>query len=320
MTDGGSEQAASTPDESGEQSGPVCYRHPDRETWVSCTRCGRPICPDCMNTAAVGFQCPDCVREGKRATRVAATQFGGEPRGALGTVTNVLIGINVAVWLLSALVAVVSGQVASSQVGQLLLSGGVTDVARWTAATTAEVYSDGSIGGGIAGGQLWRLVTAGFVHYGVVHLALNMYALWLLGRYCEELLGRWRFLALYLLSGVGGAVAEFLFRSPGAYPGGASASVFGLLAALFFFFKVMKTDVRAIVALLVLNLVFGFFVPNISVLGHVGGLITGGAVGAILAYAPPGKSRTAIQVAGMACVGLVLASLVTVRILQYGLI
>lgn len=306
--------------EAADPPAPVCYRHPDRQTWVACTRCGHPICPDCMRPASVGFQCPACVSEGKRGTRAAATIFGGAHRGEPGLVTKALIGVNVAVWLLTAVVALVTGEVSANKASQLLLSGGITDLVRWGAATPVQIYANGSLANGIADGQFWRLITACFLHYGIIHLALNMYALWLLGRECEALLGRWRFLALYLISGVGGTVAEFLFRSPGNYAVGASGCIFGLMAAMFFFFRAMKVETRALLVLLLLNLGLGLFIVNISVLGHLGGLVVGGVVGLILAYAPRDKRRTAIQVLGMSGVVVVLASLVAIRVAQYGLL
>lgn len=299
---------------------PHCYRHPDRPTWVSCTRCGRPICPDCMTPAAVGHHCPECVAEGRRTSRVPRTVFGGHTDGEHGSVTKALIGINVGVWLLTILVAVATGEVSGGGIGRLIAYGGITDLVRWGAAVPAEVFTDGSLHGGIADGQLWRLLTAGFFHFGILHIALNMYGLWILGQHCEALLGRWRFLALYLLSGVGGATAEFLFGDPGRYAAGASGSIFGLMAALFFFFKAMDFDVRAITTLLLLNLGLGFFIANVSVLGHIGGLITGGLIGACFAFAPRGPSRTAVQVAGVSAVGLILVGLIVIRIGQYGLL
>jgi membrane associated rhomboid family serine protease len=158
-----------------------------------------------------------------------------------------------------------------------------------------------------------------FLHYGIIHLALNMYGLWLLGQHCEQLLGRWRFLALYLLSGLGGTVAEFVFREPNTYAAGASGCIFGMMAALFFFFRKLNADVRPIVTLLGLNLVLGFFLIQVSVLAHVAGMITGGVIGAFLAYAPRGAHQARFQLAGICAVGGMLVCLTVVRVAQYGL-
>lgn len=296
---------------------PVCYRHPERETWVSCTRCERPICPDCMRAASVGFQCPDCVREGARSVRSARTVFGGDMGGERGLVTRVLLATNAALWLLTVLAGVVSGQIPLAWLGRYVVQG---DIVLRDAVTGAPVQLVSSPltdwGAGtpvaIAGGEFHRLVTSGLLHYGIIHLAVNMYALWILGRECERLLGWWRFLALYVLAGVGGTTAVFLLGDPGTRLAGASGSIFGLLAALFFFLRRMKADVRGLVFLLVLNFALGFYIPNISILGHLGGMVVGGAVGAALAYAPAGPRRTPVQVASLVAAGVVLAVLVAV--------
>jgi len=272
-----------------------------------------------MQPASVGFQCPECVREGARTVRTGRSVFGGDTAGERGLVTRVLLGINIAAYLLTVLAAVVAGAVLPVELGTFLSFGGRSPVTDAGAAITAFRYADGSLGG-IAAGEVWRLVTAGFLHYGLLHLALNMYALWILGRECERLIGRWRFVALYLLSGIGGVVAELLFGGIGVLLVGASGSVFGLFGALFFFFRRMRSDVRGLVGLIAVNLALGFFIPNISVLGHLGGLVVGGVIGAVLAYAPRGQARTPVQVAGLAGTGLVLALLVVARTLQLGLV
>jgi membrane associated rhomboid family serine protease len=266
-----------------------------------------------MNSASVGFQCPDCVREGNRSVRRAQTAFGGDTSGERGQVTRVLIAVNVAMWLLTLLTALVSGAYGPAEVGTLVAGGGNSPLTIWGAVVGLFEYGDGTRGG-VAAGEYYRLLTSGFLHYGLLHLALNMYALWLLGRECERLLGRWRFLALYLLAGVGGAVAVYCF-APTAFTVGASGSIFGLLGALFFFFRRMNADVRGLLALLGLNLVITFLVPNISIMGHLGGLATGAAIGAVLAYAPR-RNRLAVQVGGLLLVALVLVLAVAWRTAQ----
>jgi membrane associated rhomboid family serine protease len=291
---------------------PVCFKHPGRETYVRCVRCDRPICPDCMNSASVGFQCPDCVREGNRSVREARTAFGGGTAGAQGQVTKTLLGLNVVMWVLSVVGALLSGRVDAREIATLVTNGGYSPVTEWGAAVALLRYPDGSLHG-IAVGEFYRLVTSDFLHFGLLHLGLNMYALWLLGRECERLLGRWRFAVLYLLAGVGGAAAVYSFGNLNIIAAGASSSIFGLMGALFFFFRRMNVDVRGLVGLLVLNLVITFLVPQISILGHIGGLVTGAAVGAIMAYAPRGAARLAVQVGGILLVVLVLATMVVVR-------
>lgn len=311
------------PRESTPDTAPVCYRHPDRQTWITCTRCERPICPDCMNSAAVGFQCPECVAQGRRSTRAATSVFGGGTEGERGTVTKTLMGINIGVWLLSLVVGIATGELSGSDIARFISSGSITDLVRWGAATPAQVYTDGQnlyLADGIATGQWWRLVTSGYLHSGILHLALNMYALWILGPYCERLLGRWRYIALYVISGIGGATAEFLLRDPGTYAVGASGSIFGLMAALIFFFRAMNMDLRPIITLLILNLAFGFFIPGISVIGHLGGAIAGGAVGAVFAFAPRGSQRSTIQIGGLIMVSIAIATAIGVKVAEYGLL
>jgi membrane associated rhomboid family serine protease len=294
---------------------PVCYRHPGRETYVRCVRCDRPICPDCMNSASVGFQCPECVRAGNKAVRRGQTVFGGDTAGEHGHVTRAILVLNVLVWVLGVGVALAFGRFTVDQVLALIGYGGTSPVTEWGAAAALVRYEDGSLHG-IAMGEYYRLLTADFLHYGILHLGLNMYALWLLGRECERLLGRWRFAVLYLLAGVGGAVAVYCFSGLGVAAAGASSSIFGLMGALFFFFRRQNADVRGLAGLLVLNLFITFVVPQISVLGHLGGLVTGAIVGAVLAYAPRGPARLPVQIGGIVLVALVLAVLVVVRTAQ----
>ncbi|MER7461067.1 rhomboid family intramembrane serine protease [Micromonospora sp. NPDC126480] len=289
---------------------PVCYRHPGREAYIRCNRCDRVICPDCMREASVGFQCPDCVTEGRRSVRPARTAFGGGAAGRHGYVTKALIAINVLVMLLSVASdrdgdAIVGG----SGFGGLL--GGGTPLTEWGAVLGVALFPDGTVGG-IAEGEWYRLVTAMFLHYGVLHLLLNMYALWILGRSLEANLGRARFLALYLISGFGGNVAAYLFSAPNALTAGASTAVFGLFAALIIIERRMGRDISQILPILVINLIFTVTVPGISIPGHLGGLAVGGLMALVLAYAPRSR-RTLVQVAGGSVLVLALLVLALIR-------
>jgi membrane associated rhomboid family serine protease len=292
---------------------PVCFRHPDRETYVSCTRCERPICPDCMRPASVGFQCPDCVREGSRSVRPARTAFGGRLDGEQGVVTRVLIGANVGVFALTVLAAVVNGVDAAMRT--LLGQGLGSPLHRWLDMIPLALDPQRAEVIGVADGEYWRLVTAGFMHYGVIHLLLNMWALLILGGEVERMVGRWRFVAVYLLSGLGGTVAVYVFGATNGFVAGASASVFGLFGALFFFFRKLRMDPRGLVLIVALNFGLGLFL-NVSWLGHLGGLLVGAITGALLAYAPRGPHRTLIQAIGLAVVGVALLGLVVYRTLQ----
>ena len=299
---------------------PTCYRHPDRSTYVACVRCDRPICPDCMQAASVGFQCPECVREGRRTTIPARTVFGGSLDGERGTVTRALIGINVVAWVLTVLAAVLTNDIAIREIGRFVVFGGVTGVTEWGAAVPAYSYGFGDVSGGIASGEFWRLLTADFLHYGLIHLAFNMYALWILGRECERLLGRGRFLALYLFAGVGGSVAVYLFSPLNEASAGASASIFGLLGAMFFFLRRLRADPRGLVFLIVLNFSLGFVVANISIWGHIGGFVIGAAVGALMSYLPAGPKRARLQWIALTGVGVALAVLVGLRTASFGIL
>lgn len=261
---------------------PTCYRHPHRETSVRCSRCDRSICPDCMRDAAVGYQCPDCVGEGRRTVRAPRTAFGGRVRGDTGQVTRILVAVNVAVFALSALTGA----------GLLGTRSFVTD-------------SFGMLPQAVAAGEPYRLFTAMFVHFGLVHIGVNMYALLLLGPQLEQVLGRWRFLALYLLAGLGGTVTSYV-ASP-AFSAGASGAIFGLFGAYFVIARRVGSDTGQIVGLIVINLMLGLFFPGIDVRAHIGGLVAGAAIAAALVYAPGGRRRLPVQLTGVVVVAAALA-------------
>jgi membrane associated rhomboid family serine protease len=241
---------------------PTCYRHPGRETYVSCTRCDRPICPDCMRDASVGHQCPECVNQGNRTVRQARTVFGGRV-GDKPYVTYTLIATNVLLYLI---------EITSS-----------------TFETRFEMWGDG-----VANGDWYRLVTGAFLHLPTpVHIIFNMWALWVVGPQLEQVLGRVRYATLYLLAAVGGNVLLYLV-SPGEPAVGASGAIFGLFGAFFVIGRRLGAPTGGIVSLIVINLVFTFVFPGISWEGHVGGLITGSALAVAFAYAPS-KNRAIIQ-------------------------
>nr|WP_203745742.1 rhomboid family intramembrane serine protease [Catellatospora bangladeshensis] len=274
---------------------PTCYRHPGRETYLSCTRCSRPICPDCMISASVGHQCPECVAEGRRTQRPALTHFGGSQVGMHGYVTKALIGINVAVFLLG---LVLAGAAAGFDGGlftgatKIQFLGGVIgpDFCGLGNPDTGMCYEAYT---GIDNGAYYRLFTAMFIHYGIIHLALNMWALWVLGRSLEAALGPIRFGALYLICGLGGNVACYVL-SPGALSAGASTAVYGLFAAYFFVLRRLGRDAMSVVPIIVINVILSFSIPGISWQGHLGGLVTGAICGFGLAYAPR-QNRTVVQ-------------------------
>lgn len=291
---------------------PVCYRHPSKETYIKCTRCDRPICPDCMNEASVGHQCPECVAEGRKTQRSARTAFGGSVAGRVGTVTRWLIGINVAAMILS-VVSGGMGALAGGGWGGLL--GNQTPLTVRGGVIALISYGPGGDLHGVAAGEWWRLITAMFLHYGVLHLLMNMYALWILGRELEASLGRVRYIGLYLLAGLGGNVASYLF-DPQSISVGASTAVFGLMAAIFVILKRLNRSVAPIAPIIVINLVFTFVISNVSVAGHLGGLIVGALAAGVLAYAPK-QRRTMFQAIGCGIIVAVLVGAVIVRTLGY---
>ncbi len=282
----------------GPETVPTCYRHPNRETHIRCTRCERPICPDCMISAAVGFQCPNCVREGGRTVREARTQFGGRVRQESDVVTKSLIAINVAVFLLITLGG-------AALVDRLVLIGNVRFV--------------GSIGepAGVAQGEWYRLLTAAFSHEWLPHLLFNMLALWFFGPPLEAALGRARFLALYLLAALGGTAASYLFLAPNQGSLGASGAIYGLFGAMFVMARQLRFDTRALGILIAVNLVISFTVPSIDWRAHLGGMLTGAGLAAAFAYAPRG-SRTVVQVAAVAIALVVIAIVVLARTADIG--
>ena len=246
------------------QTAGICYRHPGRPTYLRCNRCERYICPDCMRAAAVGHQCVECVREGARTIRQPRTEFGGRERAGMPVVTYALIALNVLTFALQ------------MSVGDLQ-----KQLVLWPPA--------------VADGQLYRLVTSAFVHYGATHLLLNMWALYVVGPPLEMLLGRLRFGALYALSLLGGSVLVYLLTLNTA-TAGASGAVFGLFGATFVVAQRLNLDMRWVVTVVVINLVFTFVARGISWQGHVGGLVTGGLVAAAFVYAPRAR-RNLIQAA-----------------------
>lgn len=263
-----------------------------------------------MRTASVGFHCPECVAEARRTVRAPRTAFGGSQAGQLGYVTYTLIGINV---LVAVVTMVASGAAALGGGG---LIGGVTPVHFWGAVFGYGQLPDGSLVG-IAAGEYWRLFTAMFLHFGLLHLMVNMWALWILGRYVEGALGPVRYLALYLIAGVGGDVAAYLF-SPEKFTAGASGAIFGLFGAYYVVVRHLGGETRSIVTLLVINLVITFTVPIIDWRAHVGGLVTGALLAAAIAYAPRGPRRTTVQTAACAVTALVLVVAVAVRTAALG--
>ncbi|MEV5413542.1 rhomboid family intramembrane serine protease [Thermopolyspora sp. NPDC052614] len=267
----------------GSEAVPTCYRHPDRETYVRCQRCDRPICPDCMREAAVGHQCVECVAEGNRDVRKARTVFGGG-LVARPYVTWTILGVIVLLFL----------------------------VQRFTRYPFAAEFAMNPAWVAF-GEQYYRLITSAFLHANEWHILFNGWALLVIGSTLERALGHVRFLALYLLAALGGSVLGYWLDGAGVFTVGASGAIYGLFAATFVIGRRLKLDVRGVLLLIVINLVITFLPGfNISWTGHLGGLITGAIVAAALAYAPK-SGRTIVQGVAVAAVLLILIALVIVR-------
>lgn len=237
---------------------PVCYRHPDRTSYLRCTRCDRYICAECMRSGAVGQQCVECVRASAQPVRRPHLHFGGRQRSGVPVLSYGLIAVNVLAFVV-----------------QNTSAGLARDLVLWSPAVAHD-------------GQFYRLVTSAFLHYGLLHLLLNMWALYVVGPGLEQVLGRLRFAALYGLSALGGSVVVYLFAPLNTATAGASGAVFGLFGATFVVGRRLRADVGWVAVVIVINLVFSFSIPNISWQGHVGGLLTGALVALAYVYAPRG--------------------------------
>ena len=272
---------------------PTCYRHAGRETYIRCVRCERPICPDCMVPASVGFQCPECVREANRDVRTPRTVFGGRVSDDPGWISRAIIAVTAVVFVLQQL-------------------DGLDVTARL--ALTAY-FPDGGGGLGVVAGEWYRVLSVALVHQGVFHLLLNMYALYLFGPPIEAALGRGRFIALYVLSAAGGSAASYAFNDVGTVAVGASGAIFGLFAAHLVVSRRLGRDASQLWVLLAINVVFGFLISGIDWRAHAGGFLVGGAVAAVLVYAPRAR-RNAVQAAGLALVAVLVVGAIGVRTAQ----
>jgi membrane associated rhomboid family serine protease len=262
-----------------------CYRHPDRMTGITCQRCRRPICGECMTEASVGFQCPRCVGLGRVTGRQPRTRFGASIRPGGALATKILMGTFVGIWLID----LITGGLAS---GLLAMSNGYVSV-----------------------GQFWRLVTTSFVSGQLLGVLMNLLVLWLAGRALESELGSWRFALLFLASGFGGATLFFLLAPSSSWSVGAASAIVGLLAANTIGKAKTGEDVRPDIGLLVLLVLYAVLVgfSSFGWVSLIGGIIMGGVSGAILAYAPR-QNRMAIQLVGMlalvaVCLGLVVTKI-----------
>ena len=262
-----------------------CYRHPERSTGITCQRCKRPICGECMNPASVGFQCPKCVSTGRASVRAPRTSFGAVLRPGGGNVTKVLMIVLAAVWLLN------------------LVSRGLVDGLLMM--SNEAVFA----------GQLWRVFTAALTSGGLFGTLMNLLVLWIAGRAIESELGSWRLVSLYFTAGLGGTTLLFVLGP--LYGGGfaASAAAIGLLAANSIFKHKQREDVRADIGLFLLLIMYSVLVGfrGFGWLMLIGGILAGALVGAVLAYAPR-QNRSTVQLVGLLGVELLCLAAVTAKL------
>jgi membrane associated rhomboid family serine protease len=256
----------------------TCYRHPNRETGVSCSNCGRPICPECMTSTPVGMRCPECARE-----RTTVTTGAGAFSATAGRMpaTYALIGLNAIVFIAE------------------LLSGGPAGLGD----SGGLINDGGTHGPSIADGEWWRVVTGGFLHAGIIHLLLNMYVLYIAGSILEPSIGTPRFLGIYFVGLLGGALGALLI-DPNTTTVGASGAIFGLMAAVIVVARGRGIEEVAsqFGLFVVLNLVLTFSIPGISIGGHIGGLIGGGVAAALVIFTErqlKGRQGYALELAGI---------------------
>jgi membrane associated rhomboid family serine protease len=256
----------------------TCYRHPSRETGVSCSNCGRPICPDCMTTTPVGMRCPECAKQ--RTPVKTLRNAARRPE-----VTLALIAVNVAAFVAE---------------GNVSLGG----------SPSSSVYEEGALFGslrglpslGVAHGQWWRLITSGFLHENLLHIGFNMYVLYILGQMLEPALGRLRFGVLYGVSLLTGALGALLV-TPHSPTVGASGAVFGIMGAAAVEMRARQIPVMqsGVGGLILINLVISFTLSGISWGGHVGGLL-GGALAATLLHLGERRQMQRLALAGCAVI------------------
>lgn len=285
---------------------PGCWWHPNRPTGLSCSRCGRPACPDCLREAPVGFQCTDCVHAGGQEQR---RQHRGYQEAGLGQrtvfgarlsqsvlVTQVILAVNVLVYVLT-----------------------VFQAKSLNDNDAADVFQRGSlyVAATLGHDEWWRVLTNGFLHYGPIHIAVNMFSLWMMGRALEQVCGRGRYLALYFISMLGASAAVLVFDQTSPPTVGASGALFGLMGAYAVLVLKLRLNPTGLIITLALNAFITFGIPGISIWAHVGGLVTGALVTVALLYAPQvGQARW--QAVGLTIIALAIIGLLAYQASQFG--
>jgi len=270
-----------------------CYRHPGRQSFVLCQRCGRTICPECQVQAAVGVHCVECAaqdrREAPRVRRARPAFLSNLTGSGAPVVTYTLIAVCLVVFGLQQIPAL-----------------GLTDALRFAPAYVLPIPG--------APFEPWRMLTSVFTHASILHVLLNMYTLFIFGSALERMLGRWRYLALFLISGLGGSVGVVLLADPFTAVVGASGAIFGLMGAFFIINRHLGGNSVQLLILVAINLAYGFFVPGISWQAHVGGLVAGALVALIYVRTRSIRMRN-VQILLLVALVLVLIAITVVRAL-----
>jgi membrane associated rhomboid family serine protease len=276
-----------------------CYRHPHREALIRCTRCDRPICPDCMRPASVGFHCPDDVDRAARTMRAPRTSVGARLLESPPYVTITLVALNVAAYLVTAFQPGASLQDPTTPRSATAL------FYRWQLQPYAIKHH----------GRYYDLITSAFLHVSLLHIASNMLALILIGPALEQLLGWWRFAAVYLLAALGGSAAVYAFGDQFTPTVGASGAIFGLFGACLVMVRRLGLDLQWLVGIIILNFVLTFSITGISKLGHIGGFVTGVLAAIVIGGLPAKRSRipTRVQATGLTGLLVLVAVVVAVR-------
>ena len=293
----------------------TCYRHPGVPAGVVCTRCHRPICPACMVDAAVGFQCPECTKQGARETRQGLLPYGGSPSRDPRLTSIVLIAINTVIWLLASRTSL-GDHLGLVPRGVCLAANDSTqyypDVLQ---AAVCAANGDNWVAG-VASGAWWQVVTSVFTHLAFLHLLVNMVSLYVIGPIIERVLGRTRFLVAYGISALAGSASVMWLTSPEASTVGASGALFGLMGALLLLAYKAKGNFKQVLIVIGANVAFTLFnIGSISWQGHFGGLVGGLVAAWIIAYAPR-ERRTQIQTYGLSALTVVILAAIVARALM----
>jgi len=275
-----------------------CYRHPNREALVRCTRCDRPICPDCMRPASVGFHCPDDVDRGARTIRAPRTAVGAKLLQAPPYVTIGLVALNLIAYVYTGLQSVQGFNDPEASPPSSLFN-------RWE---LVPQFVHGN-------NDYYQLLTSAFLHVSLLHIGSNMLALVVIGPPLEAVLGRWRFGAVYLLAALGGSAAVYAFGAALGPTVGASGAIFGLFGAALVLVRRLGLDPQWLIGIIALNFVLTFSIPDISKLGHIGGFVTGVLAAVAIGGLPNLRTRVTnrVQAGGLGVVAAVIVLIVAVR-------